>query len=134
MWRHGLTRRDEAYSPVAYIMKYASKIETKNVGGFPRGARIHGCGGLDVTGRGIRRWVMWPAYVQGNAEVGERWRPSKGGGYENASTGEVLLAEFAPTGGGFTRFARVRWHPRAIDAAGPFNWFPRVAPEGVTLH
>ena len=123
MWPHGMTRRDEAHSPVAYIMKYASKIESKNIGGFPRGARIHGCGGLDVTGRGIRRWVMWPAYVQGNADITERWRPAKGGGYENSITGELLLAEFAQTGGGFTRFARIRRHPRAIDASGPFNWF-----------
>lgn len=123
MWRHGMSNRLESTAPVAYIMKYASKIESKNIGGFPRGARIHGCGGLDVVGRGIRRWVMWPAYVQGNADCSERWRPAKGGGYENASTGEILLAEFAPTGGGFTRFARVRRHPRAIEAAGPFNWF-----------
>ncbi|WP_284335833.1 hypothetical protein [Comamonas sp. NoAH] len=123
MWRHGMSNRLESFAPVAYIMNYAKKIEQKNIGNFPRGARIHGCGGLDVTGRGIRRWVMWPAYVQGNAEVGERWRPAKGGGYENASTGEILLAEFAPTGSSFTRFVRVRRHPRAIDAAGPFNWF-----------
>jgi len=123
MWRHGMSNRLESHAPVAYIMKYASKIESKNIGGFPRGARIHGCGGLDATGRGIRRWVMWPAYVQGNADCSERWRPAKGGGYENVATGEILLAEFAPTGGGFTRFARVRRHHRAIEAAGPFNWF-----------
>lgn len=122
MWRHGMTNRLESHAPVAYIMKYASKIETKNIGGFPRGARIHGCGGLDVVGRGIRRWVMWPAYVQGNADCSERWRPAKGGGYENVATGEILLAEFAPTGGGFTRFVRVRRHPRLIEACGPFMW------------
>lgn len=122
MWRHGMTNRLESHAPVAYIMKYASKIESKNIGGFPRGARIHGCGGLDVTGRGIRRWVLWPAYVQGNAEVGEPWKPAVGGGYQNHGTGEILLAEFVPTGCGFKRFVRVRRHVRAIDAAGPFNW------------
>lgn len=123
MWRHGMTNRLESHAPVAYIMKYASKIESKNIGGFPRGARIHGCGGLDVVGRGIRRWVMWPAYVQGNAAVGDRWRPAKGGGYENLSTGELLAAEFVPTGGSFSRFVRVRRHARAVDASGPFSWF-----------
>lgn len=127
MWRQGMSNRLESHAPVAYIMKYASKIETKNVGGFPRGARIHGCGGLDVTGRGIRRWVLWPAYVQGNAEVGEPWKPAVGGGYQNHATGEILLAEFVPTGCGFKRFVRVRRHPRAIEAAGPFNWFPANA-------
>lgn len=134
MWRHGMTNRLESHAPVAYIMKYASKIETKNIGGFPRGARIHGCGGLDVSGRGIRRWVMWPSYVQGNADCTERWRPAKGGGYENVATGEVLHAEFAPAGGGFTRFVRVRRHPRAIEAAGPFMWLPCHQTNVQTLH
>lgn len=131
MWRHGMTNRLESHAPVAYIMKYASKIETKNVGGFPRGSRIHGCGGLDVVGRGIRRWVLWPSYVQGNAEICEPWKPAKGGGYQNASTGEILLAEFAPKGCGFTRFVRVRRHPRAIDASGPFNWLKTANNEAI---
>ena len=34
MWRHGMSNRLESHAPVAYIMKYASKIETKNVGGL----------------------------------------------------------------------------------------------------
>lgn len=79
-----------------------------------------------MVGRGIRRWVLWPSYVQGNAEICEPWKPAKGGGYQNAATGEILLAEFAPKGCGFTRFVRVRRHARAIDASGPFNWFPKV--------
>lgn len=123
MWPHGMSNRQESTSPVAYVMKYASKIESKNVGGFPHGARIHGCGGLDSSGRGIRRWVLWPAYVQGNADCTECWRPAKGGGYENPETGEVLQSEFVPTGGGFVRFKRVRRHPRLIEAAGPFVWW-----------
>lgn len=129
MWPHGMTRRDKSTAPVAYLMKYASKVESKNVGGFPRGARIHGAGGMDATGRSIRRWVLWPAYVQGNASINDRFRPAPGGGYRNDATGEVLLAEFAPTGGGFQSFMRVRTTPRALDASGPFSWLgdaPRV--------
>jgi hypothetical protein len=105
-------------------MKYASKIESKNVGSFPHGARIHGCGGLDPAGRSIRRWVLWPAYVQGNASVSDRFRPAPGGGFINAETGELLLSEYAPTGGGFERFIRIRNTPRRVDAAGPFSWNP----------
>lgn len=122
MWCHGMTNRLRATAPVAYLMKYASKIEQKNVGRFPRGARIHGAGGLDESGRCIRRWVLWPAYVQGNAAVGERFRPAKGGGFVNADTGELLESEWAPTGGGFSRFVRVRITPRRIDPVGPFSW------------
>ncbi|QFS65494.1 hypothetical protein GCS91_14795 [Delftia tsuruhatensis] len=44
------------------------------------------------------------------------------GGYVNAETGEILLPEFAPTGGGFSRFVRIRHTPRRIEANGPFCW------------
>lgn len=124
MWPHGMSRRDKATAPVAYLMKYASKIESKNVGTFPHGARIHGAGGLDPSGRAIRRWVLWPAYVQGNASVADHFKPAEGGGYINAETGELLLAEYAPTGGGFCSFIKVRTTPRRIDPAGPFSWLP----------
>lgn len=130
MWPHGMSRRDLSTAPVAYLMKYASKVESKNVGSFPHGARIHGTGGMDASGRSIRRWVLWPAYVQGNASVADRFKPAPGGGYCNDETGELLLAEFAPTGGGFQSFIRVRTTPRRIDAAGPFSWLP----ERPTLH
>lgn len=124
MWPHGMSNRLRSTAPVAYLMKYASKIESKNIGRFPHGARIHGAGGLDPSGRSIRRWVLWPAYVQGNASVTDTYRPAPGGGYVNAETGELLLSEFAPTGGGFSRFIRVRNTPRRIDPSGPFSWLP----------
>lgn len=136
MWPHGMSRRDKSTAPVAYLMKYASKVESKTVGSYPHGARIHGAGGMDASGRAIRRWVLWPAYVQGNASVNDRFKPAVGGGYLNDSTGELLLAEFAPTGGGFSSFIRVRQTPRfdfgndAGAPCGPFSW----APSGVTVH
>ena len=124
-WPHGQTNTEKGRAPVAYLMSYAKKADSKNVGGFPRGARIHGVGGLCSVGAAIRRWALWPAYVQGNASVSDRFRPAKGGGFINAETGELLQAEFAPTGGGFQSFIRVRTTPRAIDAAGPFSWWAR---------
>lgn len=131
MWPHGMSNRLRSTAPVAYLMKYASKTDADNVGSFPHGARIHGAGGLDESGRCIRRWVLWPAYVQGNASVTDRFRPASGGGFINADTGEHLLAEFAPTGGGFSRFIRVRHTPRQIDPSGPYSWWN---PEGATVH
>ena len=124
MWPHGMSNRMRSTAPVAYLMKYASKIESKNVGTFPHGARIHGAGGLDESGRCIRRWVLWPAYVQGNAAVSDRFKPAPGGGFINHETGELLLPEFAPTGGGFQSFIRIRTTPRRIDPSGPFSWLP----------
>lgn len=124
MWPHGMSNRLRSTAPVAYLMKYASKIESKNVGSFPHGARIHGAGGISSTGRSIRRWVLWPAYVQGNASVTDRFKPAPGGGFINHETGELLLSEFAPTGGGFQSFIRIRTTPRKIDPSGPFSWLP----------
>ena len=124
-WPHGMTNTLKATAPVAYLMKYASKVESKSIGAFPHGARIYGIGGLDAPGAAFKRWVLWPAYVQGNASVADRFRPAAGGGYLNAETGEFLASEFAPTGGGFSSFIRVRTTPRAIDAAGPYSWWAR---------
>jgi len=124
-WLHGMTNTLKATAPVAYLMKYASKVESKSIGAFPHGARIYGIGGLDAPGAAFKRWVLWPAYVQGNAAVSDRFRPAPGGGYLNAQTGEFLASEFAPTGGGFSSFIRVRTTPRAIDAAGPYSWWAR---------
>lgn len=126
MWPHGMTRRDKSTAPVAYLMKYASKVDSKNVGSYPHGARIHGAGGMDATGRAIRRWVLWPAYVQGNAAITDPFRPAPGGGYLNHATGELLQSEYAPTGGGFCSFIRVRITPRRIDPSGPFSWLPET--------
>lgn len=127
MWPHGMSNRQRSTAPVAYLMKYASKIESKNIGRFPRSARIHGCGGLDDVGRGIRRWILWPAYVQGNAAAGEPFRPAPGGGYRNEQTGELLLPEFAPTGGGYCSFIRIRTTRRALYPSGPFSWVKPLA-------
>lgn len=123
-WPHGMTNTLKATAPVAYLMKYASKADSKSIGGFPRGSRIYGIGGLDAPGAAFKRWVLWPAYVQGNAAVTDRFRPAPGGGYRNDATGELLLSDFAPTGGGFSSFIRIRTTPRTVDAAGPFSWAP----------
>ena len=121
-WPHGMTNTKFSTSPIAYLVSYAKKIDSKNCKGFPRGARISAFGGLDNLGRSIRRWCLLPGYVQGNASINDRFRPAPGGGYINAETGQLLQAEYAPTGAGFTRFVRVRTTPRTIDAAGPFSW------------
>lgn len=131
-WPHGMSNTKRATAPIAYLMKYVSKTDSKNIGGFPHGARIFGLGGLDKSGRDCKRWVLWPAYVQGNAAAGDCFKPSEGGGYVNHETGELLLAEFAPTGGGFTSFIRIRNTPRRIEACGPFSWFGEG--QGVVVH
>ena len=129
-WPHGMTNTLKATAPVAYLMKYASKADSKSIGGFPRGSRIYGIGGLDAAGAAFKRWCLWPAYVQGNASVNDRFRPAAGGGYRDDATGVLLESEFAPTGGGYSSFIRVRESVRSIDAQGPFTWLP----DALVLH
>lgn len=123
-WPHGMSKTEVAKKPIGYLMSYLSKIETKNVSEFPHGARIYGIGGLDKSARDCKRWVLWPAYLQGNSEVGQCFKPAKGGGFVDHSTGEFFSAEYAPTGGGYRSYVRVRTHPRRVEASGPFSWFP----------
>lgn len=121
-WPHGMSNTKKATQPIGYLMKYVSKVETKNVKEFPHGARIYGVGGLDKSGADAKRWVLWPAYLQGNAASGDCFKPAKGGGFINHETGEFYCSEYAPTGGGFRTFVRVYTHDRQVDASGPFSW------------
>lgn len=122
-WPHGMSNTKKAIKPVGYLMKYVSKVDSKNAGSFPRGARLYGVGGLDKGGRDCKRWVLWPSYVRQNAAAGDPWRPAEGGGFVNSQTGQRLLSEWAPTGGGHCHFVRVRTTPRTMpDAGGPFSW------------
>ena len=121
-WPHGMTKTEVAVKPIGYLMSYLSKIETKNVMEFPKNARIYGIGGLDKTAADIKRWVLWPAYLQGNAAAGDAFKPAKGGGFVNHDSGEVFRSEFQPVGSSFKTFFRVHTHARQVDASGPFSW------------
>lgn len=123
-WPHGLTNNVKAKAPVRYVMKYASKFDS--AGAFPKGARIYGIGGLDRDGVLCRRWVNWPAFVQGNASYTCPWRRAVGGGWLDESTGELWASEWGlvSLGRKSTRLVRLRTHPRAIEALGPFSWLP----------
>lgn len=121
-WPHGLTNTVKAKAPVRYVMKYASKFD--NAGDFPKGARIYGMGGLTDSDRRIRRWINWPRFVQGNASVSCTWRRATGGGWLDASTGELWPSEWGlvSLNSTCTRLVRLRTHARAIQADGPFSW------------
>jgi hypothetical protein len=121
-WPHGMTQAVKARAPVRYVMKYASKFD--NEGSFPKGARCYGVGGLDDAGRRIRRWINWPAFLQGRASVDEPWRRAAGGGWVNRETGEWLPSEYGLSGIGkfYVRVVRILEHERFVDAGGPFSW------------
>lgn len=60
-WPHGYTRTEAVRSPVAYVTKYASKVD--NVAGFPKGARLYGIAGLRES-RPVMRWWALPVWAR----------------------------------------------------------------------
>lgn len=67
-WPHGMTQTVIGRSPVGYLMKYLSK--TGPLQAFPKGARIHGCGGLNTDGRNVCSWLNWPQWCKQRFGVG----------------------------------------------------------------
>jgi hypothetical protein len=135
-WPHGMTNVEEAKAAVRYVMKYASKFD--NEGSFPKGARCYGVGGLDDTGRGVRRFVNWPQMLQARSAYTECWRPARGGGWINRGTGELLASEYglAFRTARHSVVVRIRDNGRPIaNVEGPFSWCPGAhPPSGDTLH
>ena len=107
-WPHGLTRIEWARSALGYLAKYASK---GTEGEFPKGARLHGNGGLSAAGRAERAWWRAPVWVREVMAIEDQPRPAPGGGWVAKRTGEWLpspwrLVERAPDWS-WCRFERV---------------------------
>ena len=66
MWPHGMSQRELAINPVAYMAKYTSKIDSKDGerGEFPKGCRLFGKGGLSERGEDRFRYAMAPGWVR----------------------------------------------------------------------
>lgn len=127
-WPHGMTNAVMAVAPVRYVMKYASKFDSK--GSFPKGARVYGVGGMCAVGRRCRRWVNLPRFVQARASVDCRWTRAGGGGWVDESTGEWWPSEWglSAIGDGCTRLVRLHRHPSTgLQPDGPFSWLRGAA-------
>lgn len=85
-WPHGMTQRVVAKNPVGYLMKYLSKIGPLQA--FPKGARIHGFGGLNQDARSICSWLNLPTWCKQTFGVGELKTTSRGRVVRD--TGEIL--------------------------------------------
>ncbi|GAB0149316.1 replication initiation protein [Marichromatium sp. PS1] len=90
-WPWGSTRIEWARSAVRYMAKYASKGGKDTDQPFPKGARIHGKGGLTGTERSQCAWWRAPTWVK---HVWPDWqdepRPAVGGGWISRVTGDWL--------------------------------------------
>jgi hypothetical protein len=86
-WRHGLTRVEWARNAVGYMAKYASKGD--GPAKFPKGARIHGCGGLRGEQRQEASYWRRPAWLREVTSIQDQVRRRVGGGWLDVETGEL---------------------------------------------
>ncbi|RJG00957.1 rolling circle replication-associated protein [Noviherbaspirillum sedimenti] len=121
-WKHGSTKTERAAAPVRYVMKYASKFDSKN--GFPKGARTYGVGGLDQTACNSRRWFNLPAFIKARASISDKWERAVGGGWLERATGKVWPSEWGVCLVTKLKISIVRLydHGRPLDVGGPFEW------------
>lgn len=86
-WRHGHTKIEWARNAVGYMAKYASKGTEGQ--GVPKGARLHGTGGLVPDARLERAWWLAPSWVRIRwPEPSYQVRAAVGGGWVSRQTGE----------------------------------------------
>jgi len=88
-WPHGSTNVVTAHNPVAYIAKYASKTTGAQALGYPKGARMHGFGGLTGESKRHVRYWMAPMWVR-DALSGRADIRKVSGGYMDKFSGEFL--------------------------------------------
>lgn len=91
-WIHGSTRIDRVKNAVGYVAKYASKLQSKDGGEMPRGARIHGVGGITKHEKRVVAWWKLPKDLRHGDEGSVFWRRAKGGGWFCVDTGEFRPA------------------------------------------
>ncbi len=128
-WTHGSTRIEWARKPAGYLAKYASKLDSKAGIGFPRGARLHGRGGLDDFGAAVAQWFNLPQWAREICDLAGRAVRVKGVGLVERDSGVCLPSPWrvsrSPSG---TMYAEKLFS--YLDAirgvAGPFSWLPQA--------
>lgn len=80
-WKHGSTNIKTARRPIGYIMKYASKLATKQ--DYPKGLRMCGAAGLSSDARLRRAWQLLPAYIRARwPDYASQPKRHEGGGWQ----------------------------------------------------
>lgn len=93
-WTHGSTNTKDVVSPASYLAKYASKTTADMSARYPKGARMHGHGGIDLESRRHLRYWRAPFWVRDG--LGGRSDIRKVvGGYADKRTGEFLASPWA---------------------------------------
>jgi len=124
-WSHGSTKIEWAKRAVGYLAKYASKLESKSGLGFPRGARLHGKGGLAEFGRSICQWWALPGWAREVCDLAGRAVRRKGCGLVERTTGVLLPSPWRVSrcdSGAWVARQLFTYSDRLPDVGGPFSW------------
>jgi len=124
-WPHGSTRIEWARKAVGYLAKYASKLDSKVGIGFPKGARLHGRGGLDELGRAVASWFNLPQWAREICDLAGRAVRVKGIGLVDRESGVYLPSPWRVScGQGGTWFAERKFCYLGALAGveGPYSW------------
>jgi hypothetical protein len=92
-WLHGTSRIELATKPVGYLISYVKKLDQK-AGTFPKGLRVHSCGGLEKPLRMERTHHMLPTWLRNETAPFHRMRRASGGGWTSQATGEFFKSPF----------------------------------------
>lgn len=92
-WPHGSTNTIRVRNSVGYVAKYASKFESKD-GQFPKGARLHGIGGLTGMEKRVVAWWKLPKRFRTGEEGSVVWRRIIGGGWRCLDDGTEVKPSF----------------------------------------
>lgn len=128
-WTHGSTRIEWARKPIGYLVKYASKLDSKVGVGFPDGARLHGSGGLEPFGRSVAQWFNLPNWAREVCDLAGRAMRIKGIGLVDRESGVCLPSPWRVSRSQSGTFVAERmWCYRDAlrGVEGPFSWLRPV--------
>lgn len=120
-WPHGSTRIEWARNPIGYLIKYTTKFDSKF--GLPKGARLHGAGGFDPSGKQIRRWLNLPTWLKRLAGIGSGFVRVKGSGLVERDTGVCMQSPWRVScrGGVVTATQVFEYLGGLKDVCGPYS-------------
>ncbi len=120
-WPHGHTRIEWARNAIGYLVKYISKFDAEEQ--LPKGARLHGGGGLDALGRQVRTWFNLPAWLKPFAGVGQRFVRIKSGRLAEKGTGVCMQSPWRVSvhGGRVVATQIFRYAGGIADIGGPYS-------------
>lgn len=121
-WEHGDTNTCRAHNPYGYLAKYASKCQgpKSTEGGylhdFPKGARIHGIGGLTDYEAAVVAWWKLPKALRRGEEGSHKWRRQDGGGWR-CIEGDAA-GEYYDSGWGLSAINTEKKRVRLVEKKG----------------